>query len=419
VNVIQASVLVVDDLEVNRDLLARRLQRRGHQVTVAEDGHQAIALVQTQVFDVILCDIMMPEMNGYQVLEFLKADPSLRHIPVIMISALSELDSIVRCIELGAEDYLLKPFNPTLLHARINACLEKKQLRDQEQAFLKQLQIEQAIVQERTRQLAEANAEILALNQQLKAENLRMRTELEVARHLQQMVLPREEELHQIPGLDIAGFMAPADEVGGDYYDVLRHDDRLLLGIGDVTGHGLESGVVMLMVQTAVRTLVLHGETDLTRLLNTMNRVIYENTRRMGLYKNLTLALAEYTAGLLRLSGQHEQLVILRHNGELEQIDTFDLGFPLGLEADIATFVAQTEIQVTAGDVIVLYTDGVPEAMNSKKEQYGLEQLYCILRQHQHGSASQIRQAIIDDVYRHLGDQPVLDDITLLVLKQQ
>jgi serine phosphatase RsbU (regulator of sigma subunit) len=232
------------------------------------------------------------------------------------------------------------------------------------------------------------------------------------------MVLPKEEELRQIPNLDIAGFMAPADEVGGDYYDVLRHNDRLLLGIGDVTGHGLESGVVMLMVQTAVRTLVLHGETDLTRLINTMNRVIYENTRRMGSYKNLTLVIAEYSAGLLRLSGQHEQLIILRHDGRLERIDTFDLGFPLGLQADISAFVSQAEIKVSPGDVIVLYTDGVPEAMNSTKEQYGLERLYQILRQHQHSSARQIRQAIIDDIYRHLGNKTLLDDVTLLVLKQ-
>ena len=137
------SVLVVDDVEANRDLLSRRLQRQGHSVTSAENGRQAIDLLQTQAFDVILCDIMMPEMNGYQVLEHLKADPTLRHIPVIMVSALDDIDSVVRCIELGAEDYLFKPFNPTLLKARLNACLEKKRLRDQERAALKQLQAEQ------------------------------------------------------------------------------------------------------------------------------------------------------------------------------------------------------------------------------------------------------------------------------------
>jgi len=138
-----ASVLVVDDNEANRDLLRRRLKRQGYRVTVAEDGFQALELIQGQEFDLILLDIMMPRMNGYQVLEELKANPELRHIPVLVISALDDLDSVVKCIELGAEDYLPKPFNPILLKARISACLEKKRLRDQEQAYLEQLRIEQ------------------------------------------------------------------------------------------------------------------------------------------------------------------------------------------------------------------------------------------------------------------------------------
>lgn len=139
----QSCMLVVDDVEANRDLLSRRLQRQGYRVITAENGRQAIDLMRQQSFDLILLDIMMPEMNGYQVLEYLKADLTLRHIPVIMVSALDDIDSVVRCIEMGAEDYLFKPFNPTLLRARISACLEKKRLRDQEQAYMKQLQAEQ------------------------------------------------------------------------------------------------------------------------------------------------------------------------------------------------------------------------------------------------------------------------------------
>ena len=138
----QGNILVVDDVEANRDLLARRLKRQGHIVVMAENGRLAIDLMRQQTFDLVLLDIMMPEMNGYQVLEYLKADAELRHIPVIMISALDDVDSVVRCIELGAEDYLFKPFNPTILKARIGACLEKKRLRDQEQAYLQELQIE-------------------------------------------------------------------------------------------------------------------------------------------------------------------------------------------------------------------------------------------------------------------------------------
>jgi CheY-like chemotaxis protein len=136
----QALILVVDDNEMNRDMLSRRLERQGYQSVLAEDGVQALERLPEAAFDLVLLDIMMPRMNGYEVLERIKADPALRHIPVIMISAVDELDSVVKCIELGADDYLFKPFNPILLKARVNASLEKKRLRDQEQAVLRQLQ---------------------------------------------------------------------------------------------------------------------------------------------------------------------------------------------------------------------------------------------------------------------------------------
>jgi adenylate cyclase len=135
-------VLVVDDDEMNRDMLSRRLERQGHQVLVAENGLRALEVLRSARVDLILLDILMPELDGLQTLERLKADETLRHTPVIMLSALDEIDRVVRCVEVGAEDYLPKPFNPVLLRARINACLEKKRLRDQEQAYLEQLQSE-------------------------------------------------------------------------------------------------------------------------------------------------------------------------------------------------------------------------------------------------------------------------------------
>ncbi len=135
-------ILVVDDNEMNRDMLSRRLVRQGHTVVVAEHGRQGLERLRTEAFDLVLLDIMMPEMNGYQMLEALKADEALRNVPVIMISAVDELESVVRCIQLGAEDYLPKPFNPVLLKARIGAVLEKKRLHDQERAYLRQIEIE-------------------------------------------------------------------------------------------------------------------------------------------------------------------------------------------------------------------------------------------------------------------------------------
>ncbi|HEX8235803.1 MAG TPA: ATP-binding protein [Abditibacteriaceae bacterium] len=133
-------LLVVDDNEVNRDMLSRRLERQLHMVEVAQSGEHALAMLRDKAFDLVLLDILMPGMDGYSVLEQMKSDAELRHIPVIMISALHEMDSVLKCIEIGAEDYLPKPFNPVLLKARVNACLEKKRLRDQEVKLFEQLQ---------------------------------------------------------------------------------------------------------------------------------------------------------------------------------------------------------------------------------------------------------------------------------------
>src|SRR5690606_31806483 len=122
----QPTILVVDDTELNRDLLYRRLKKNGYQVALAVDGQDALGQLRDADFDLVLLDIMMPVMDGYQALEAVKADPELRLIPIVMITALSEMDSVVRCIELGAEDYLPKPFSPELLQARISACLERR-----------------------------------------------------------------------------------------------------------------------------------------------------------------------------------------------------------------------------------------------------------------------------------------------------
>lgn len=135
-------ILVVDDTAANRELLSRRLSRDGHQITPAADGAQALELVAAQDFDLILLDLMMPGLSGFEVLQRIKANSARRHTPVIMISALDEIDSIVGCLEAGAEDYLPKPFNPVLLQARIGSSLEKKHLRDREQAHLADLRAE-------------------------------------------------------------------------------------------------------------------------------------------------------------------------------------------------------------------------------------------------------------------------------------
>ena len=136
----QGKLLVVDDNEANRDVLGQRLKRQNHRVEVAESGQEALSALRDQEFDLVLLDIMMPQMDGYEVLKQIKGDDTLKHIPVLMVTALNELDSVVRCIEMGADDYLSKPINATLLKARVGACLEKKQAHDRERKLNVQLQ---------------------------------------------------------------------------------------------------------------------------------------------------------------------------------------------------------------------------------------------------------------------------------------
>jgi serine phosphatase RsbU (regulator of sigma subunit) len=200
---------------------------------------------------------------------------------------------------------------------------------------------------------------------------------------------------------------------------VLQDKGLIKIGIGDVTGHGLESGVLMIMVQTAVRTLLANNETDPVKFLNVLNRVIYDNVQRMNSDKNLSLALLDYQEGVLCLSGQHEEMIVVRSGGQVERIDTIDLGFPIGLEADIADFVAQIKVALNVGDVVVLYTDGITEAENLSGVRYGIERLCAIASNNWYQSAEEIKQAVIDDVRRHIGEQRVYDDITLLIIKQK
>jgi len=272
----------------------------------------------------------------------------------------------------------------------------------------------------RDKELSHANQEIGILNERLKADNLRLSAELDIARQLQQMVLPKPQELQKIKGLEITGFMQPAEEIGGDYYDVLQYKDRILLTIGDVTGHGLESGVLMLMVQMAVRTLLFNEVTELTTFLTILNRAIYHNARRMDTDKSLTLCLLDYQQGRVQLTGQHEEILIVRKDGTVERLNTSPLGFmAIGLKLNITGFVKQAEVELQVGDGIVLYTDGITEAESPEEEFYGIEKLCEIVSKHWSQSALEIQQAVVVDIQRHLGvHNRNLDDITLVVFKR-
>src|SRR5512135_2503876 len=182
-------LLVVDDDGVNRMVLGRYLQQLGHAVTYAVNGRQAVDMLHAQPFEMVLLDIEMPEMNGYQVLEHVSSDDRLRDIPIIVTSALDEMDSVVKCIQLGAEDYLTKPVDQVLLKARIDASLEKKRLRDQQRDLLQ-----------------------------------KMEAELDFARKVQQSILPNQ--LPRRPGCDFGALMIPARTVSGDFYEFIELDEH-------------------------------------------------------------------------------------------------------------------------------------------------------------------------------------------------
>ncbi|MEG4209409.1 SpoIIE family protein phosphatase [Microcoleus sp. S13_B4] len=368
---------------------------------------------------------LLPSGNMFAIIMFLKVQIPISTVQMFSTLALNVKTALLP-FDRGAVFAQKKDESDTASKQifTINTEQEIAQLRSQV-ATLRQLldvfdqsislqsdRLEQAI-----EQLADSAQKLDTLNERLKEDNLRMGAELDIVRQMQQMILPNAEEL-KIEGLDIAAYMAAADEVGGDYYDVLKTDGVVTLGIGDVTGHGLESGILMLMAQTAVRTLKEIRETDPVRFLDALNRTLYKNVQRMKSEKSLTLAILNYSQGRVSISGQHEETIIVRRGGEIERVDTVDLGFPIALHDDIAEFISQISIELQLGDGIVLYTDGIPEAKDINKKQYGVEPMCEVISKNWPLSAGEIKQAVIDDLRRHIGTQKVFDDITLLVLKR-
>lgn len=380
-------VLVVDDNEMNRDMLSRRLKRQGHTVEVAVNGRQALDMIGTNRFDLVLLDIMMPEMNGYQVLEHMKADTTLPYIPVIMISAVDELDSIVRCIELGAEDYLPKPFNRVLLKARIGASLEKKRLRDRQEAYTRQLDIE----------------------------NQRKSDELERARNIQLSMLP--DAPPTLPHLDIAARQETASEVGGDYYDFLTlPNGKLLVAIGDATGHGVGSG---LMVSMTKASLLATNETELTVLVDKINRIL--NKVDLGAQLNMALMLLEISemkngsVTVRACGGGMPPIYVLRTSGALDEI--FVSGFPLGIINETVYRINQFDLY--PGDTMLLMSDGLPERFNNAHQFLSFDRLTRALSNIDTNalSATQILNRIAHIGDSWAGNHPRYDDVTLVVTR--
>ena len=241
-----------------------------------------------------------------------------------------------------------------------------------------------------------------------------MEQELEIATRIQTSILPRD---LQVENLEIAATMVPATEVGGDYYDVLPGSGGCWLGIGDVAGHGLRPGLVMMMMQSIVAALGRENFSAAPReMVKIVNAVLYDNVRnRLGQDEHATLTLLRYFAnGELVFAGAHEDLVILRAaTGKCERIET--LGTWVGATEDIADATEDQHARLENGDLLLLFTDGVIEAANAAGEQYGIDRLCAALEAAGGKPVAEIRDRLLASVQGFLHEQA--DDIALLVAR--
>jgi phosphoserine phosphatase RsbU/P len=386
----EAALLVVDDNEDNRYTLRRRLNHEGYKnLTMASNGREALDLLNAQPFDLVLLDIMMPDMNGYDVLEQVKATPALRDIPIIMISSLDDIESVIRCIELGAEDYLSKPFNPTLLRARVGASLEKKGLRDE----------------------VRRNME-------------RLTRELDSARALQLAMLPRQFPACS-PSLPIAvhAVMEPAREVGGDLYDCFYAGEHTFCFlVGDVCGKGASAAMFMARARSLVRITVnlwrewRAEDIDPGALLEAVNcELCQDNDDRM--FVTMFLGFIDTRNGLVSfVNAGHPPPYRVSTTGETQQIASKP-GVPLGIRHH-TRFQART-LAILPGDALFACSDGVFEAANDKGDLFSAERVSQILREVHAAEPREMVCVIKDAVDAFTGSAPRTDDVTVLALRWQ
>ena len=379
-------ILVVDDNEANRDMLSRRLARQGHGVEMAAGGQEALQRLGAEPFDLVLLDIMMPEMNGYEVLERLKADPVLQHIPVIMITALNEMESVVRCIEMGAEDHLPKPFNATLLKARVESSLAKKRLRDREQVVSRA-----------------------------------MARELEIGRNIQAGFLP--DALPAIPGWEIAARFRPARQVAGDFYDAFALDDagRTALVVADVCDKGVGAALFMAVFRSLLRVLLREsyasrpGRTDAEHLPHAVRVLSDYNANTHGsasMFATLFFGALDPATGVLTwVNAGHDAPAILRHGAVLTRLEPTGpaVGLLPGLE------FAVRSVTLERGDILLAFTDGVADARSPDGASYGEPRLLAAAAA---PSVEAVLSAIDADLDAHTAGAEPYDDITLLAVRR-
>jgi sigma-B regulation protein RsbU (phosphoserine phosphatase) len=382
-------LLVVDDNDDNRFTLTRRLAREGYtNLTSAVNGREALERMRAAAFDLVLLDVMMPEMNGYQVLEVMNGDAELRQIPVIMISAVDQIDSVVRCIELGADDYLTKPFNPVLLRARVGASLEKKRLRDEVKASLERLE-----------------------------------RELGAARSLQLGMLPRAfPQWSRERPIHVHAIMEPAREVGGDLYDCFFLTGGLLCFlVGDVSEKGAPAALFMARARGLVRMaldlrtrLAPEGSPAPGALLATVNEELCQNNDER-MFVSLFLGLLDTASGTLSYVNAGLPRPFLQHAGQAPLQIASEPQMPLGIRREAA--YRDEELALTPSDMLLVYSDGVPEAADPGGELLGLDRLAAVLAARGEATPRELVTALKAAVDEFAAGAAQADDVTMLALR--
>ncbi|MEB3263506.1 MAG: SpoIIE family protein phosphatase [Synechococcus sp.] len=408
-----AHILVVDDTPSNLEVLERQLLRKGHRVTTCLSAEAALEQLRQQAFDLILLDLLMPGMNGDEFLRYLKSDPGLRFIPVIMISALEDYGQMVKCIEIGAEDFLPKPFESTLLKARIGSSLERKRARDKEAMYTRQVE---------------------ALSAQLQQE-------LDQGRTMQRNFLPAQ--LLEKPGWEFAAFFSPAKQLAGDFYDLFELPGGAVgIIIADVCDKGVGAALFMGLFRSLLR--IFSGQTLLDGLplhpaeamppgeeaepggaaqnharhleaIGLTNSYIAINHGETGMFATVFFGILDLATGRMSyINAGHDPIYVLDSEARLKQV--LDVSGPAVGMLACMRFAVQ-EMQFNPGDLLLAYTDGITEARASSGEFFGNSRLQTLLGQG-HGSARGLTEAITEAVFAHTGEAEQFDDITLLAVKR-
>ena len=374
----QKLILIVDDTPLNIGVISGAL-KDSYKTKVATSGEKALALASAEVKpDLILLDIIMPGMDGYEVCSRLKADAATSEIPVIFLTGQTSAEDETRGFEVGAVDYVHKPFSPAVVKARVRSHI---------------------LLREARAQLA---AQLLALN-----------NELEMARQIQLSILPHS--IPQLSGLEIAARFLPMTSVAGDFYDFIQIDDKHIgILIADVSGHGLPSALIASMLQVALTGQSGHAS-EPARVLAGLNRALCGKFTHN--FVTAAYVYVDVEKNLMRYAGAGHPPILQWRNSTGKTTRILENGLVLGMFEE-ATYEA-LEFPLEVGDRYVLYTDGVPEAANPCEEQFGVDRFMRFIENHKHLGADQFVQTFLAELSRWSGqtsEQGQQDDITLLVV---